>query len=1465
MENGEGNDLQTQINELQKLVQLQVQAMQMQTQMLAQQNEQSLRSRTLATSTTTSTDVRQVKVPDGHYNMNLSEYRTYCKDCRDYKTLTNYTDNQVVLQMRLHMDNDLKRAIDTNYSTSWDSFTLDEAIKTVGKIVNHISNPVVYRKEFDNLYQSQDEPIREFITRLRSCAIDCNFTCPYDENHDLTDYHIINRIRCGIFDKSLQQELLQKSNELKVLPEISQFCENYESAMKDKNKLSDKSPIFSLASIDTEGLAKDEVIAAISNYKQKKLNYPNKKNLQKCNYCGYAQHTQKQNCPAQGKTCNICGKKNHFEQVCRSKQKFLSPVVISTVISICNNENRKSKLPTLKVHLKSPDSVKYQELEAVADTGAQVNVAGLSHLQLLNIHQESLYKPSHQLKHAGGSLLGIIGSYPISVQHQGKTFTTEFYFVKNVTKIYLSLDTCKQIEIIHPNFPNVNINSTINAVNTTTNNRAKLLPERPATLPFEPIEENIHKLESWLMDQFSKSTFDITSQPLPPMSGKPQKLHIIDNATPYAAHSPIPVPHHWKEEVKIQLEKDVEMGILQKVPVGEPTEWCMRMVVVPKKDGKPRRTVDFQPINKFCMRETHHTPSPFDAVSNVPQQVYKTVLDAYNGYHQVLLDEESIKLTTFITELGRYQYLRAPQGHLASGDAYTRRYDDIIADVLRKLKIIDDVLLYDQTIEEAFFHVFDYLHLCGQNGITLNPEKFKFCRREVDFAGFNITWDGYRPTENMLSALINFPMPDKPTITDIRSWFGLVHQFAPFLATAPLMEPFRDLLKSKGSHNKIVYWDSNLQELFLKTKNEICNIATQGLTFYDTNRTTIVITDWSKKGIGFVVMQQHCNCDLNRAPNCCEEGWKLAFCSSRHLTTTESNYAPIEGEALAVAWALRKARLFLLGCNHFTILVDHKPLIKIFGDKTLHEISNPRLLNFKEKTLQYSFTVQYVKGINNFANTLSRYPVGKPDPIDALQCNELEISVIDSTAKLASEKLLISLKDIEIYGNKDNQYQLLMNKIRSGTFASNITFEDPIIKKYFNVKDRLALVDNIIMYCFEDKEPRIVIPQIIRKKIIENLHAANQGATSMLSRARQAVYWPGMDKDIINHVNHCQECRFNAPSQSNEPLITAPIPEYPFQNVVADLFEIDHYIYLAYADRLTGFIELAYFPTTPNSQAIINILREFFHRWGVAEEISADGGPNLSSKEIKIWLQNWGVKLRLSSAYYPQSNGRAEAAVKSLKRLLMGNTGPKGTINTDKIAKALLQHRNTPLRGINKSPAQLALGRDLRDSLPLPRERYKISSHWAHHIRKREVSMNNSNTHIKELYDKHSKTLNDLNLGDNVLCQNTRNNKWDREGIIIEKHLNRQYTVKMKGSGRVSLRNRKHLKKLLITKPHIPLVTTEQAQQYPPLSNSNNEPMTDTMNPNPAQNSVSNNSTENMNLRRSTRTKKPPVRYIEEF
>ena len=78
------------------------------------------------------------------------------------------------------------------------------------------------------------------------------------------------------------------------------------------------------------------------------------------------------------------------------------------------------------------------------------------------------------------------------------------------------------------------------------------------------------------------------------------------------------------------------------------------------------------------------------------------MLDAWNGYHAVSLDEESRELTTFITEFGRYRYVRAPQGHLAAGDAYTRRFDSIVRDIPRKAKCVDDTLLWDDDIEQAF-------------------------------------------------------------------------------------------------------------------------------------------------------------------------------------------------------------------------------------------------------------------------------------------------------------------------------------------------------------------------------------------------------------------------------------------------------------------------------------------------------------------------------------------------------------------------------------------------------------------------------------------------------------------------------------------------------------------------------------------------------------------------------------------
>merc|ERR1712105_349609 len=83
----------------------------------------------------------------------------------------------------------------------------------------------------------------------------------------------------------------------------------------------------------------------------------------------------------------------------------------------------------------------------------------------------------------------------------------------------------------------------------------------------------------------------------------------------------------------------------------------------------------------------------------------------------------------------------------------------------------------------------------------------------------------------------------------------------------------------------------------------------------------------------------------------------------------ETRYAPVEGELLAVAYALHQCRYFILGCLDLTIATDHKPLLKVLGDRSLADMQNRRLQNLKEKTLSYKFNVVHVPGKRTLALT----------------------------------------------------------------------------------------------------------------------------------------------------------------------------------------------------------------------------------------------------------------------------------------------------------------------------------------------------------------------------------------------------------------------------------------------------------------------------------------------------------------
>lgn len=639
-------------------------------------------------------------------------------------------------------------------------------------------------------------------------------------------------------------------------------------------------------------------------------------------------------------------------------------------------------------------------------------------------------------------------------------------------------------------------------------------------------------MKKWILDRYASSAFNkCEHQPTKKLTGEPLGIHWKPDAKPVAVFTPATVPVHLKDRVKQDLDRDVRLEIIERVPQGTPTTWCSRALTAVKANGDPRRVVAYNAVNKASLRETHHVPSPFNLASSVPADTVKSTFDDWNGYHVLPLTDEAKKAFTFITEFGQYRPLTAPQGFHGSGDGYTRRTDDITSDVERKRRCVDDSLLYDTSIEEAFWHTIDYIILCHENGIIFNREKFQFAKNEVDFAGFTITMDGIKPTKKMIAAIESFPVPKN--ITDLRSFLGLVNQVSYAFSESKKLDPFRSLLKKETAW----YWDSNLDKIFQESKKFIVEQVIDGIKSFEVNRPCSLWTDWSKEGIGFSLFQKRCDC-APVSPTCCKTGWKLVFAKSRFTKDAERGYAPIEGEALALVYALEKCKMFIQGGPTVTVVTDHNPLTGIFNDKSLEKIENTRIFKLKEKTLPFDFHVVHVKGTENkAADACSRYPTdGSSTPSSMCVMRSIhdyiraedsdgdeEVDLADLINEEVQSSIIASMGFSEDGGvsavtfsrvkSESEKDQCVLNLIRhiGNGFPAKKSDLSEDLRPFWNVRFDLSVLNGVVLF-----KRRVLVPSSLRHEVLETLHSAHQGTTGMKARASESFYWPGFNRDIMN-------------------------------------------------------------------------------------------------------------------------------------------------------------------------------------------------------------------------------------------------------------------------------------------------------------------------------------------------------------
>ena len=147
-----------------------------------------------------------------------------------------------------------------------------------------------------------------------------------------------------------------------------------------------------------------------------------------------------------------------------------------------------------------------------------------------------------------------------------------------------------------------------------------------------------------------------------------------------------------REKVKEKLQSLVKKKVLAKV--NEPTDWVSNMVVTKKKNNDLRICIDPNNLNKAIKRPHYMIPTIDSILPSLTGAKVFTVLDAKNGFWQVELDEESSKLTTFITPFGRFRWLRMPFGISSAPEEYSRRMTEILEGIDGIAVCADDIIIF---------------------------------------------------------------------------------------------------------------------------------------------------------------------------------------------------------------------------------------------------------------------------------------------------------------------------------------------------------------------------------------------------------------------------------------------------------------------------------------------------------------------------------------------------------------------------------------------------------------------------------------------------------------------------------------------------------------------------------------------------------------------------------------------------
>ena len=396
----------------------------------------------------------------------------------------------------------------------------------------------------------------------------------------------------------------------------------------------------------------------------------------------------------------------------------------------------------------------------------------------------------------------------------------------------------------------------------------------------------------------------------------PQHI-ILKDPNKVASTPPYRIPHHLQEVALQYVDKLLRANVIR--PSKSPFSSPLLLVKKPGVDDPTKPLIerwrvvhDYRKVNLNTVVDSYPMHHIYDLIDKVSQARVWSVIDLSSGFFNQVLDENSRKYTAFgLPGVGHWEYTRSAQGLCNSPASFQRLLDQVIQGVPNCYVYIDDLVVASASHEEHITDLRNVFSRLKKHNIKCRVNKLQIGSPKITYLGYDLSHEhGIQPGIIKTNAIRNWPPPSD--VSQVRQFLGLCSFFRRCVPNfASIASPLTQLTRKDSP------WKSGplpppalaaFEALRTTLSNRPC------LAPVNFKQEFILTCDASTSGLGAILSQR----DINGIEHPC------AY-ASRVLNTAERKLAPFHLEHLAMTWACRHFRPYLLG-KHFTLRTDHKPL-----------------------------------------------------------------------------------------------------------------------------------------------------------------------------------------------------------------------------------------------------------------------------------------------------------------------------------------------------------------------------------------------------------------------------------------------------------------------------------------------------------------------------------------------------------